>query len=309
VAGPDRYVFDRLSLEMSAYYLIGFDPEPGDRDGKPHRISVKVSRPGLTIRARPEFVVPVPSAKPPSDDEIIKTLLRQPLLAGDIPIAVTTQSFKDPASEKIKLIVAASIGRPQEVSPPRAIGFQVANERGDIEALTIEPSPDASGRYMGAALVAPGTYMLKLVVIDDQGRRGSVEHRFDARLRVGGPFRFGSLMLMDGRVGGALSPKIEPRASGASVVGYTEVYASDPVRFEGATVAFEVAAEPNGRALADAAGVLSETSTPGRRLAVGDIPLKGLDPGEYVLRAIVSIGGRPVARLTQSFTLAGASAR
>ena len=80
VAGPDRHVFDRLSLEMSAYYLIAFDPEPRDRDGKPHRISVKVSRPGLTLRARPEFVVPVPSAAPPSDDEIIRTLLRQPLL-------------------------------------------------------------------------------------------------------------------------------------------------------------------------------------------------------------------------------------
>lgn len=118
VVGSGSYFFDRLSLEMSAYYLIAFEPEPGDRDGKPHKITVKVTRPGLTVRARPEFVVPVASATPPSDDDTIKALLRNPLLAGDIPIAVTTQSFKDPQSEKIKLIVAASIGRPQEVSPP-----------------------------------------------------------------------------------------------------------------------------------------------------------------------------------------------
>ena len=54
---------------------------------------------------------------------------------------------------------------------------------------------------------------------------------------------------------------------------------------------------------------MSETAIPGRRLAVGEVPLAGLDPGEYVLRAVVSIAGRPVARLTQPFTLVGASAR
>lgn len=309
VVGSGSHFFDRLSLEMSAYYLIALDPEPADRDGKPHKITVKVTRPGLTVHARPEFVVPAASATPPSDDDIVKALLRQPLIAGDIPITVTTQSYKDPVSEKIKLIVAASIGRPHEVSPPRAIGFQVANERGDVEALTVETSPDATGRYMGAALVAPGTYMLKLAVIDDQGRRGSAEHRFDARLRVGGPFRFGSLMLMDGRVGGGLSPKIEPRVSGVFALGYTEIYAPDPARFQDATIAFEVAAEPNGRTLAAVAGMLSESSTPGRRLAVGEVPLKGLEPGAYVLRAIVSTGGKPVARLTQEFTLVGAVSR
>ena len=206
-------------------------------------------------------------------------------------------------------MIAASMGRPQQVSLPRAIGFQVANERGDIESLTMETSPNASGRYLGAALIAPGTYMLKLAVIDDQGRRGTVEHRFDARLRTGGPFRFGSLMLMDGRAGGPLSPKIEPRASGASVVGYTEIYAPDAARFLEATMTFEIAAEPNGKALAAAAGTIQETSTPGRRLALGEVPLTGLDPGEYVLRGVVSVAGRPVARLTQPFTLVGAAAR
>jgi len=309
VVGSGKYFFDRLSLEMSGYYLIGFDPEPGDRDGKPHQISVKVTRPGLTVRARPEFAVPVASATPPSDDETIKAMLRQPLLAGDIPISVTTQSFKDPDSEKIKLIVAATIGRAQDVTVPRALGFQVANERGDIESFTVETAPKASGRYLGAALVAPGTYVLRLAVLDDQGRRGSVEHRLDARLRTGGPFRFGSVMLMDGRVGGAMSPKIEPRASGASVLGYTEIYASDPARFQDAGLTFQVAAEPNGKALAEAPGTIQETQTPGRRLAVGEVPVKGLDPGEYVLRVMVLVAGRPVGRLTQPFTLVGAAAK
>ena len=264
---------------MSAYYLIAFEPEPGDRDGKAHTISVKVNRPGLTVRARPEFVVPAASAGPPSDDQIIKSMLLQPLLSGDIPVSVATRSFKDPESEKIKLIVVASIGRPQDMTPPRTLGFQVANERGDVEALTVETSPNASGRYMGAAIVAPGTYMLKLAVIDDQGRRGSVEHRFDARLQAGGPFRFGSLMLMDGRLGGALSPKIEPRVSGNSVLGYTEVYASDagPVPGRDDRLRGGVRAERQGagRGGGDHPGDVDARAAHGRRGGPGHGPRAG----------------------------------
>ena len=33
VAGNADGIFNRLALEMSGYYLLGFEPEPGDRDG------------------------------------------------------------------------------------------------------------------------------------------------------------------------------------------------------------------------------------------------------------------------------------
>ena len=37
--------FARLALELSGYYLLGFEPESVDRDGKPHRIKVTVPGP------------------------------------------------------------------------------------------------------------------------------------------------------------------------------------------------------------------------------------------------------------------------
>jgi VWFA-related protein len=308
VIGRGQSVFDRLSLEMTGYYLLGFEPESTDRNGKSHNIGVTVSRPGVSVRARRQFTAPPPTNTTPSDDEIIKTILAQPLLAGDIPLKVTTRSFKDPSSEKIKLIVAASIGRPADLPQTRALGFMVTDDRGEIQSLTVDTSPGSSREYMGAAIISPGTYTLKLAAIDEQGRRGSVEHRFDARLRVGGPFRFGDLTLADGEVGRALQLKIEPRVSRQSVTAYTEIYASDPVRFEGASVMFEVAKEPNGPTLASAAGVLAETTSPGRRLVQGSVPVSTLQPGDYVLRAIVAVAGRPVARLTTEFALIAGSA-
>ena len=107
------------------------------------------------------------------------------------------------------LIVAAAIGQPSEVTSVRTIGFLVTNDRGEVQSFNLDTSPGQSSPYVGAAIVNPGTYNLKLAVIDAQGRRGSVEHRLDARLRVGGPFRFGDLAVADGEIGKALMPKVE----------------------------------------------------------------------------------------------------
>jgi hypothetical protein len=50
--------FKRVLQETSAYYLLGVEPAPEDRDGKAHPIKVKVKRRGLTILARSEVTIP-----------------------------------------------------------------------------------------------------------------------------------------------------------------------------------------------------------------------------------------------------------
>ena len=306
--GRAEAAIDRLALELTGYYLIGFEPEASDRDGKPHEISVKVNRPGVTIRARRQFVAPVSKAVP-TDEDLLKDALRQPLPASDVRLKVATHGYKDPASDKVKVLVSAEIGDARSFALPRALGFWVSTEKGDVVHMAMESLSPGQTRYLGAALVPPGVYNLKLAAIDDQRRLGSIEHRFDARLKTGGPFRYGDLMLADGALEAALQPKIEPVVSGDSVTAYTELYAADAARFEGATVRFEVAPEPNADALASAEGLIAETAYPGRRTARAEIPLAAVPAGDYVLRAVVSVSGRPVARLTTSFSRLGRPAR
>jgi len=51
--------FKRLERELAGGYVLAFEPLPGERDGKPHKIEVRVrSRSRLTIRAREYFVLP-----------------------------------------------------------------------------------------------------------------------------------------------------------------------------------------------------------------------------------------------------------
>ena len=50
--------FDRVLRETAAAYLLGVEPLEGDRDGKTHRISVKVRVPGAEVRSRREVMLP-----------------------------------------------------------------------------------------------------------------------------------------------------------------------------------------------------------------------------------------------------------
>jgi Ca-activated chloride channel family protein len=46
--------FTRVALELHSQYLLGFSPEA--RDGKTHKLEVRVKRPGMTARARQSYV-------------------------------------------------------------------------------------------------------------------------------------------------------------------------------------------------------------------------------------------------------------
>lgn len=50
--------WQQVLRETSAYYLLGVQPEPADRDGRLHTLRVKVDRPRTTVRSRSWVVVP-----------------------------------------------------------------------------------------------------------------------------------------------------------------------------------------------------------------------------------------------------------
>jgi VWFA-related protein len=66
VVGKVESAFERVATEMSGSYLLAIEVEPGDRDGRPHEVNVKVNRSNVEVRARKRYVIQPekPGARP-----------------------------------------------------------------------------------------------------------------------------------------------------------------------------------------------------------------------------------------------------
>jgi hypothetical protein len=77
-----------------------------------------------------------------------------------------------------------------------------------------------------------------------------------------------------------------------AAIAYLELYGRSP----SPVVRLELAESEDGPALVSAPARLTETDDPERRIAVGALPLGGIFPGDYLVRAVVTNDGRPIGR-------------
>lgn len=320
VYGSSDAVFERITLELSGYYLLGVETTPPDRDGKRHQIRVEVRRRGVTVRARREFSVAARTAASMTDEEIVLRALRAPLPVAELPIRVTSYAYQDPSTAKVRVLVAAEIDSARTAAADVTVGFALLDGDGraiahGIERKTLTPvdtqSPAPLG-YAGAMLVEPGRYTLKLAVVDGKGRRGSVEHAVQAWQMAEQDLAVGDLMLANAveTSGGTIRPGVETRLNSDQLAAYLELYSTSPDALQNAKVTLEVADQESGPVLASAPAALGSTGSPQGRVVRAIVPLGALPPGRYVARAIITMAGRNVGTLARPFHIPpGARAR
>jgi VWFA-related protein len=305
VVGSAEAVFDRISRELTGYYLLGFEAHAGDRDGRDHAIRVQVNRRNLTVRSRSRLTIPA-AGSGPKDEEAVVATMRAPFLATDLTVRVASWAMGDPASGKVRMIVAAEV---EKARGGVTVGFVLADGKGKAvgsNAQRLPASADAGPQaFLGTALVEPGEYTLKLAAIDGTGRRGSVEHVAKAALVSAGGLELGDLLV--GRPpapGAVLRPSVDLKADAAGLTARVEMYGKDAERLGKAAVVLEVAEAETGPALLRLSVPSAEAPEGGRRVAQATLPLGLLPPGDYMVRAAVSVGEKPVAGLRRPFHLA-----
>jgi VWFA-related protein len=309
VAVNANAVFSRLDLELSGYYLVSFEPDLVDRDGKPHEISVKVSRPGVYVRARQQFKVAAPASTRSSDDLLVEAL-RNPLPASDVGLKVTTFTFRDDASSKLKVLITTELDRSFNPAGPFSLGYIVTNTTGKLVGSQFDKnvavaSKDDEGRpqrYTGAIVVDPGIYTLKLAVVDPKGRTGSVERTFEAKLTSAGQLKFGELMLAE-VAGGVAKPSVDGRINATTLMAYAEVYSDAAAPLAGATARIEIGKTEHDPPNETAILPFSDRKYDGKRTAEGGVPIALLAAGDYVARAVFLVDGKPVGQIARSFTV------
>lgn len=127
--------YARILRENSTYYLLGFYPST-DRDGKFHRLTVRVTRPGLQVRARSGYHALKGSAPaPPAGAHELDAMVKAAVPAPGLPMRLSLPAFKQSAADAIVLM---AIDVPAEVFRFETSG-EIAAEDFDVLYQVIEP--------------------------------------------------------------------------------------------------------------------------------------------------------------------------
>ena len=317
IAGSGESIFERISSELSAYYLLGVEQRPADANEARRRIDVSVRRQNVIIRSRQAFVLsPTLNARRSVDDSLRDALL-SPFPVSGLPLRVTTFAQQDPASSKVQMVIAADIDQPGAAAGDYTLGFLVVDAQNKVAASwtskqRLVPASNSAGAplsFRAAVALEPGTYSLRFAAVDAAGRRGSVARSVAAWKLQGEEFALGDLIVGEPpEPGGGLTAAVEPHVAAQGLAAYVELYSTAAATYEGTTVRFEIADDADSPTLA----TLPVQLTPGRqdtwRTASGLIGARALPPGRYVARAHVARAGKTIAILVRPFVLDAAPA-
>ena len=191
ISSTGAAVFDRISRELSGYYLLGIESIDDDRGSRARPLRVSVRRPGVTVRSRAAFALPPPSAPPSGPTEQLREMLKAPAPARGLPVTLVSYVVNSGTGGRLRLLISAEIGEAIERDATYHVGLLALGPTGDhilstagtlrlVRSRHTSPSP---ALFTTSVEVAPGEYAIRLAAIAADGRAGSVHHIARAVLR------------------------------------------------------------------------------------------------------------------------------
>jgi VWFA-related protein len=298
MAGTGEGVFKALSDTLTGYYRLGVRAELEDLDGKTKRISLDVSRPGVTLAAYRRVLAGVPQ-KPQKDLEpraALNAALTSANLYTGLDLRATSYVLhgeSGPAS--VRVVVTGDVGRATPGSASAVASLYTTQGR-PVQAMeNVVAVPDSGPAPLTISLtVPPAEYILRVAVRDADGRLGSLERPVDARLKKAGGVETPGLVLFRTDPAGGAGPK----PLFGAVTPADRVIAQVPLtgstaEARKAEVVFELLRDGTGEPMVRRPGRIAAT-TGGTTVAQETVAASMLPPGRYAMRATVRPGG-PVA--------------
>ncbi len=193
--------FDRLVADNSSYYVLAYYPAGNKRDGKFHKIDVRVKRPGLRVRSRKGYLLEKEKTPAPLDPKILGSREVHEALASPLPISdgVTMRAFaapfKDAAPNASVLLTTELLGTGLHTEPTDGVevtyaavdrkGAVTDGKTDTVRMTNLRPETKARVAATGMRLLnrltlPPGRYQLRFAARDTaSGAIGSVLYDLD----------------------------------------------------------------------------------------------------------------------------------
>jgi hypothetical protein len=209
--------FDRIVADNSAYYVLAYRPPASKRDGKFHKISVRVDRPGLVTRARSGYLSPngkppaTPALDPAGPSPVIRDALGSPLPVSGLSMRLSFTSFMDAPPNASVLITEDLRGSDLKLGSPGTLELSYAavdaagkvragsNDRLQLTALKSETKAqitESGLRVFNRMTLSPGRYTVRVAAHDQAGGAvGSVAYDLEVQDFHSMPFSMSGLAL------------------------------------------------------------------------------------------------------------------
>jgi VWFA-related protein len=332
--------YDRIVQENSSYYVLAYYPPNLKRDGKFHNITVRVTRPGLSVRARRGYANPKGKAAVPVKSELSAELhdaLNSPLPLSGLAMKVFAAPFKGAAPNASVLLGVELRGRDLSTAANSAVelAFFAVDAKGKMKAssrdslsLNLKPETRTRVERTGVRLLSRmnlpvGRYQLRVAAHDTAGGTlGSVLYDLEVPDFEKGPLLMSGLVLTSAT--STLEPTVKPDADlrpvlpgppvaarsfprNDQIAFFVDVYDNDLSAVHTVDVNATLTSDA-GRVVFKSAEEHSTADLAGKRGGFGygnTLSLKDYDPGLYVLKveARSRLGNNPTASREVQITI------
>jgi hypothetical protein len=310
--------FQRIVEDNSSYYVLAYYPPTDKKDGKFHRIDVKVTRPGLTVRARRGYMAP--KAKAPkttgfgnASPEVIDAL-NSPLPVSGLTMRMFAAPFKGAAPNASVLMGVEMLGRDLQLKDASKLelSYVAVDAKGKTfgaktDSLTMNLKPEtktrvqASGfRILNRVDLPPGRYQLHLAAHEAGANVGSMLYDIEIPDYSKLPFSMSGLLITSMSSGSMVTAKVDEQTRSvmpAPPVAQRSFPANDELAIfaeiydDGTAAAHKVdivtmIRSDEGRVFFKNEEERESKELEGKRGGYGytaRIPMSGLQPGPYVL--------------------------
>ena len=290
--------FGRAAAAGSGVYRLGVEAPPGAGLRETLTVEATVARPGLTVRVNGRAVAPAPASAAPAASRVAAAI-RNGARYDAVPIRMSV-ARRRAADDRIDLAVDLLM-RPRASGRARVtIGVLDSSGRLTQGSENIEArEPGGEQRHTVTVPVKPGAHQVRVAVEDAGGNVGSLSAAVDARLTRIGPFDASDLLMWrKANEGGLQMFALDPMPEGLQALNAgIELYpiAGQPLP-KALRILLSITAAGASTPLAEIP--LTPAVAGGVHRAQAQLPLAGLPPGSYLIRATVQADGQHLGHVS-----------
>jgi hypothetical protein len=285
----------RVLADSSTYWVATIAPDPADRPGQAQRLEVKVSRAGVTVHARSSAAVPrmapaAAAAKPGAASP--KDMISSPAQFTDLQLRAAAIVQRGVEDKFTILVQAEPVDPAVKITAMRVGYFDQTNKGASLD------SPKATTYPITTAFaVTAGQYRVRVAATDANGKSGAVDVTVNTAFTAAGPLKVSSLMVGAPEGASGMKPQLT-FSNEEKVIVYLQLYGQLTA---GISVKFELAKSDAGPAIETfppSGG--GPTNEPDKLQVFGEVPIAKLEPGDYVIRAVVQMEGQPEGKVLRT---------